>query len=167
MKCPNSKLRLGLLVGLIIWPTGGCTILSDLLNPSLATVFGLDPAILRPLQGTVIVAFRNLTRYPATFSAYESTNAVDPTLNQRFFSAEIAAGQVGNEVLDCPVEVIAPVDVVLQTDTTAVQVTYGNVPLIAGQSFACGDVVEIGVSTSGTGEALQYVITVRVIPGQH
>ena len=77
--------------GVVLLAVGACGIVSDLLAPGLAQEIGLDPASIKPQQGTVIVAFNNTTRYPATFFAYESADAVNLARSSRNFSADIAA----------------------------------------------------------------------------
>ena len=166
--------------GVVLLAVGACGIVSDALAPGLAQQIGLDPASIKPQQGTVIVAFNNATRFPATFFAYASADAVDLTRSSRNFSADIAAGKVGNEVLDCPVGRIAPgsltstftVDGVAATlagvagSTGAVAIVgYAGNPVISGSSFNCGDVIEIRLSAGGTADAPTFVISVRVIPG--
>jgi len=178
MKLVLSRAWLGLLCGLVVLPLGGCGIITDVFDAGLAAQFGLDPATLRPPQGTIIVAFRNATNVPVTFHAWRSADTADLTRDSRNFSVEVQAGEVGNEVLDCPVGIISPgslsatytPDSVGATITsTAADVPYAGPPLVSGQAFSCGDVVEIRISPgTGGGEdtAAQYVISVRVIPGQ-
>ncbi len=178
MKLMLDRAWLGLLCGLLVLPAGGCGIITDVFDVGLAAQFGLDPASIRPSQGTVIVAFRNATNVPVTFLAWRSADTVDLTRDSRNFSVEVQAGEVGNEVLDCPVGIISPgslsatyaPDTVGATiTTTGAAVAYGGTMLVSGQAFSCGDVIEIRVSPgTSTGEdaAAQYVITVRVIPGQ-
>jgi hypothetical protein len=165
---------------MVLLVVGACGLVSDALAPGLAQQIGLDPASIKPQQGTVIVAFNNTTRYPATFFAYQSADATDLTRSSRNFSADIAAGKVGNEVLDCPVGLISPgslssafaVDTVAATlggvaGSTAADaiVGYAGNPVISGSGFSCGDVIEIRLSGGGTVEAPTFAITVRVIPG--
>jgi hypothetical protein len=159
---------------------GACGLVSDALAPGLAQQIGLDPASIKPQQGTVMVAFNNTTRYPATFFAYLSVDATDLTRSSRNFSADIAAGKVGNEVLDCPVGLISPgaldsafspsgvaasVAGVAGSTTALAEVAYTGNPVISGSSFSCGDVIEIRLAAGGTTESPTFAITVRVIPG--
>ena len=166
-----------LLLGLAVLPAGGCAVVGDLLDPGLAVALGMDPATIKPQQGVVIVAFNNTTRYPAQFFAFESLDADDLTQSSRNFSAEVAAGQVQNEVLDCPVGLIAPGSLGdnFAYDSTAVVVTgpdfaeikpYNGPPLLSGSSFSCGDLVEIRVSATGAGAGERFAVTVRVVPGR-
>jgi hypothetical protein len=166
--------------GVVLLAVGACGLVSDALAPGLAQQIGLDPASIKPQQGTVIVAFNNTTRYPATFFAYQSADATDLTRSSRNFSADIAAGKVGNEVLDCPVGLIAPGSLdstfnpagvaaslagVAGSTVALAEVAYFGNSVISGSSFSCGDVIEIRLSAGGTTEAPTFAITVRVIPG--
>ena len=175
------KRRLAVLVGgLALLAAGGCGVFTDALAPGLAQEVGLDPASINPQQGTVIVAFNNTTRYPATFFAYEGADAANLARSSRNFSADVAAGKVGNEVLDCPVGIISPgsltstftvdtlaatVAAVAGTTGTLTSVAYTYNAVISGSSFSCGDVIEIRLSAGGTTEAPVFAVTVRVIPG--
>ena len=180
MRTARERIQGVLAGGLVLLAVGGCGLVVDLFAPGLAQAVGLDPASIKPQQGTVIVAFNNTTRYPATFFAYESADAVNLARSSRNFSADIAAGKVGNEVLECPVGLISPgslsstftVDGVAASvagvaGTTGVLATVGYTgnPVISGSSFSCGDVIEIRLSAGGTTEAPTFVISVRVIPG--
>jgi hypothetical protein len=166
-----------LLLGVAVLPAGGCAVVGDLLDPGLAVALGLDPATIKPQQGVVIVAFDNTTRYPAQFFAFESLRADDLTQSSRNFSAEVPAGQVQNEVLDCPVGLIIPGSMGdnFAYDSTAVIVTgpdfaeikpYNGPPLLSGSSYSCGDLVEIRLSPPPGGGEQGFVVTVRVIPGR-
>ncbi len=167
----------------LLLPIGGCTILSDLLAPSLPLQLGLDPSTISPQQGVVLVAFNNTTQFPATFFAFEAANAQNLSASARNFSALVDAGQQQNEVLDCPVGVVAPgslsatftpetlaatVAGTAGTTTTVAQVAYAGPLLEAGHAYTCGDLIEITLSsTGGTGGAQAgYAISVRVIPGR-
>ncbi len=162
MKAANPRVRLWLATGGALLATAGCTLISDVLNTGLATQFGLDPATIFASQGTVLVAFRNNTRFPATFSAFKATDASDYSRGGRNFSVPVAANDVGNEVLECPVGVISPgalglgfafdgtAAVTIETDTGVQTVAYAGDPLVAGQAFTCGDVVELRLLLSTT-----------------
>jgi hypothetical protein len=181
MKRTTSRVWPWLLCGLVALPAGGCGVVSDVFAPGLAEQFGLDPATIKPPQGVLMVSFKNATQSPATFFAFEATDASDLSRG-RNFSVPVAAGSVGNEVLDCPVGIVIPGSVgasnaistnaaEVQSSTALTVVTYTGPTLLSGQSFNCGDVLEIGLfSTTGSssgGTATQtYTITVRLIPGQ-
>jgi len=157
-----------LIGGLLLASVSGCVIVSDLFN---SDTFPFP----QPSQGVVIVAFNNTTSLNATFFAYESADASNPELDSRNFSAVVMGGEVANEVLDCPVEAVSPgalgadftrstVAAIVQDATGLVTVNY-NGPVLESPSFQCGDVVEIRLSRSTVGEQVQYLISVRVIPG--
>lgn len=163
--------------GLLLVVAGGCGLLADFFDPSLADRLGLDPAFLNPQQGTVIVAFNNTTRSPAAFSAYWSRDARDLTRHARNFGVDVPAGSVRNEVLECPVGQFSPGTlgadfsrsrgaVVVQTATGFETIDYPGPELTVGDGFACGDVIEVRLSAIGTGEAVTYSVSVRVIPGR-
>ena len=168
-----------LLCGVLL-PAGGCGIVSSVLDPSLTSTLGLNLGAFTTPPGVVMITFKNSTSLPATFFAFEAAdvNNLDAGRN---FSVPVAAGQVGNEVVNCPVGAIYPGTVlasgalsgeaaILQGTGSVAVVGYAGGLLTAGQVYSCGDVVEIGVSqvaaTDSSGNAVQsYVITVRVIPG--
>ena len=182
MRSAKERLLLGTLTcGLVLLAGGGCGLVGDLFAPQFAQEFGLDPATIKPQQGTVLVAFDNTTRFPATFFAYESVDAQDLTRSSRNFSADVAAGKVANEVLDCPVGLISPgslgsnfaVDrtaVILAgtvgTTATGTTLLYAGNPVISGSSFSCGDVIEIRLSATGAADQPVFTVSVRVIPGR-
>ncbi|MEW6251541.1 MAG: hypothetical protein AB1716_12910 [Planctomycetota bacterium] len=199
------------IVALVVTVLGGCPVIGDFFAPGLATSLGLDPTAQQPAQGVVIVAFQNMTQFPAVFYAFKATNSVDWTVGARNFSLEVAAGQVSNEVLECPVGVIVPgsftytltstnqtgtgetgtgqtgttvtvtgtydntaatIAATAQGGTAAAEATvaYAGQPLISGNAFRCGDVIEIRLiqataATGGEGQQQQFAISVRVIPG--
>jgi len=162
-------------VGLSLLLVSGCGLVSDIFDPGLASQIGLDPAIIRPQQGTIIVAFNNTTRYPAVFYGAWSLDAQDLTQKSRNFSVEVPAGSVRNEVLECPVGLITPGSfeadfsynnlAALVTAPGAGEVTYSGGPLLNGSSFLCGYVIEVRLYSIGTGENATYGVTVQVIPG--
>lgn len=170
----------GLAGAMLLLVLVGCTVAADFFNPTFASTLGLTPA--SSGQGVVIVAFNNTTRFNATFYAYESLDAVDLSRQARNFSQVVAPSEVKNEVIDCPVERVSPgsldasyaeipVAVVVEGQGTAEgeQVTYTGGPLISGQAFSCGDVIEIRLSQrqTGTGDQAEteFFLTVRVLPG--
>jgi hypothetical protein len=167
-----------LLIGIVV-SAAGCAVVTDALDPNLAGLLGLDPFI--GSQGTVIVAFRNATSFPATFNAFEaevrSADAADLAVGDaRNFSLEVDANGIGNEVIQCPVGVFAPGSLgadfavvaeaaVVNEDGGQQTVDYGGAPLIAGTAFSCGDVIEVRLEATGDNEDLTYTLVVRVIPG--
>ena len=165
------------LAGLVLVAAGGCGLLVDFFDPDLAGRLGLDPATVKPQQGTVIVAFANSTRYPAAFNAYWSRDANNLAGYSRNFSVDVPSGNVRNEVLECPVGVVSPgsldstftpsaLAVVVQAAGEAEEVQYAGPPLISGDGFFCGDVIEIRLSAIGTGDTATYAVSVRVIRGR-
>ncbi len=160
MKAANPRVSLWLATSCVVCAAVGCTLFTDILNTGIATEFGLDPATVFPSQGTVMVAFRNSTSFPATFAAFKANDAGDYSRGGRNFSVPVAANDTGNEVLECPVEVIAPgalglgfvydasAAVTIETDSGPQTIAYAGEPLIAGQTFTCGYVIEMRLSLS-------------------
>ncbi len=163
---------------LLTLPLLGCALVGDALDPTFVAQLGLDPATIISQPGVVLVAFNNTTNQPAVFQAFSTVDAIDPTRGARNFSVDVAGKEVKNEVVDCPVGLIAPgsldasfawqrVGATVTTGTATTAVEYGGVPVTAGQSFLCGDVIEIRLSAAAaTGDQQNYLITVRVIPGR-
>jgi|GEM_PF-895575 len=169
----------GLIFGLFWLPISGCAIATDVINPDFLVGLGIDPATVIRRQGVVLVAFVNQTSSPADFYAFSIANTADPRRGSRNFSTTVDAQKVRNEVVECPVEIISPgalsadysvsfaVAAVVHEESNDVQVSYEGVPLQLGESFQCGDVVEISLlQVSGaTADAQQnYLITVRRVP---
>jgi hypothetical protein len=167
--------------GVLTLPVAGCALLVDALAPSLPLQLGLDPATIKPQQGVVIVAFNNTTQFPAEFFAYEIANVRDTRTTSRNFSATVEAGQQQNEVLDCPVDRLAPgsLDASFAPVTTAVNVSgaaggqavaatvaYTGPVLEANNAYNCGDLIEIRLSATGTGTNPTFSVAVRVIRGR-
>lgn len=168
----------GLLAGLLVLPLAGCGIVADMFDPGLLMMLGIDPT--GGSQGVVIVSFRNATTFPAQFLAYEALDATDVSRDARNFSLAVGPGEVGNEVLFCPVGVISPgvLGADFARETTAALVTteggvatvaYGGPVLVVGDAYRCGDVIEIGLEpaagTGGDAGDRAFRITVRIIRG--
>lgn len=158
-----------LAAALLCLPLGGCSIVLDIFDPGLFPTQGG--------QGVVIVAFNNMTRFSAQFLAFESKDSQDLTRGARNFTADVQAGEVSNEVLDCPVELLSPgsldagftratVSAVVMTDSGQQEVSYTG-PVLITPDFRCGDLIEFRlISTGGGGDAAEeFRISVQVIPG--
>ena len=177
MSVVRRRVLFGLLAGsLLVSLVGGCVVVADLLDPSLAGQLGLTAG---GTQGVIVVAFNNTTSFPATFEAFVSRDATDLTRDSRNFSSAVAAGDVANEVLECPVGVVSPgsldasfardgVAAVVTTDSGTEDVTYAG-PVLSGTDISCGDLVEIRLvqTSAGTGDTATsaFRIVVVVIPG--
>lgn len=161
-----------LLVGLVMLPVFGCEIVTDLFNPALVRQLGIGGS-----QGVTIVAFNNETQYPATMYAYFSTSAADLTSGAKNFSAQVAGGEVVNEVLECPVGRIGPGELsdaeggvntraaTVTTDAGRVDVLFEG-PAVVSPAISCGDVVEIRLIETGIAldQEGAFRVVVKVIP---
>jgi hypothetical protein len=164
-------------------PLMGCALASDLLNLDFIKQLGIDPATISPSQGTVVVAFVNKTTASSvSFNAYSVANVADLRQGARNFSATVTGAGVENQIVDCPVEALGPGSLTASfgvsslaatvTTTTGVsQVQYTGLPLRLGESFHCGDLVEIALSTAAETATTQpsvgaqgYVLTIRRVP---
>lgn len=162
------------LIGLLSVVVGGCAVAADLINPALFEQLGLDASIFKPTQGVVLVVFNNTTGSTATFYAYSAKNAANLTQGSRNFSVTVPNGEVRNEAVECPIDVISPGQIGDTGGTAAnvndggtnTTVTYAGGALFSGTSFQCGDVIEVRLVQTATGTANAFEIRVRVIPGQ-
>lgn len=165
-------------IGLLL-PTAGCMLGSDFLSSTFLAQLGLDSAAMSGQNGVVIVVFNNTTRANATFYAFEADSSSAPGPQSRNFSVEVDPAQTRNEVLDCPVEAISPgilganFSLTAFTRTaisvteggeggTSTTVSYAGQPLVSGETYFCGDVVEIRLYQTEQGA---YQMAVRIIPG--
>jgi hypothetical protein len=163
---------------LLALPTGGCLLAADALSPDLLGSLGLDPNVIKPPRGTVIVNFTNNTQLPAVFNAFETADADDLTVDTRNFSVLVDPGVQRNEVLDCPIGAVSlgqvtaegdNVDVdaanaviVLGADAMGTAIPYTGSALFGGSDFFCGDVISVTLTQNGAG----FVLAVQVIPGR-
>ncbi len=169
----------GVVAGLATLAIGGCTLATDLVNPTLASTLGL-PGTQGGERGVVLMAFNNRTRFPAVFLAFEAKDERDPS-SARNFLVEVQPGEVANEIIECPVAVLGPgsvgADFALDTAAAFVAagqnvatVTYAGGPLFSGTAFRCGAVIEVQLVATATGGGDQQEqnlrIVVRVIPGR-
>lgn len=180
MRLAQMRVWPWLLGGLLLASASGCALVADLFDAGLASELGIDPATIKPQQGTILVAFVNNTRFTATFYGYKTSSPTDLRSGAKNFSAEVAAGEVQNEVLECPIGLVSPgslgtdfsIDATAATlsdvadgEAAVATVTYQGTPLVSGSTFACGDVVEIRLSQVTVGDGQEFLLSVRVIPG--
>jgi len=184
MTVTKNRVVWGLLATVLLVPLSGCMIAADLINPDFWGQIGIDSALISQPEGTIIVVFNNQTSTTAYFQAFVLPDATDVTRNSRNLAAQVNGGDLRNEVIDCPIELIAPgslasdysintVGATLtvvddQQTATTVQVEYDTaLALQEGVAFQCGDVIEIRLSQTGAAEAEdQFLLTMSVIPGQ-
>ncbi|MBN2447443.1 MAG: hypothetical protein JXO22_11995 [Phycisphaerae bacterium] len=166
---------LHLIVGTVLLvPPTGCIVAADLFDPSFVSALGIDPITVYPRTGTIIVTFTNNTTSAAVFRAYEIGDVDNPDGNSRNFSVVVPAGEVRNEVLFCPIDVISlgtldasytatndAATVYAESDT---EVTYGGAELQNDSEYECGDVISVVLTEQGTDSAT-YSLSVQVIPG--
>lgn len=143
----------------------GCSVVTDLVSPSLLNNLGVDPETVRPTPGSVVVTFNNTTTLTTTFLIGVSDDPRDATANLKAVTgAAVDGGATRNRVLDCPVGVVTPVSAVVdapaQGDPTGVD--FAGAGLVYGRDFTCGDVIELKLSRGGAG----LVLEARVIPGR-
>jgi len=180
MRLAQMRVWPWLLGGLLLASAGGCAVIADLFDAGLAAEFGIDPATIKPQQGTILVAFVNNTRFTATFYGYKTSSATDLSSGAKNFSAEVAPGEVQNEVLECPIGVVSPgslgtdfsIDATAATlsdvaggEAAAAVVAYAGTPLVSGSAFSCGDVIEVRLTQVTVGDQVEFLLSVRVIPG--
>lgn len=161
----------------VLFPSGGCILAADAINPGLFSALGFDPQLIFPPRGTLIVVFRNDTQSPALFSAFETSDLNDLTLDTRNFSVTVDPGASRNEVLECPIGAISPglvggegedleIDAanagIVFDEGAGTAVAYGGSVLQSGQDYACGDVILVTLQQFGA----DYGFTVQVIKGR-
>jgi hypothetical protein len=169
---------------LLVTPISGCAVAIDFFNPQLFQTFGVDTTTVTGQPGVIIIALNNTTPADATFRYFYTTQTNDPgtaAQTTRNSGAEVLAGEVINEVIDCPVGRVSPGTLLadLSRDTVAAQVLdvsgegtelvdveYTGPALSSGVAYGCGDVIEIRLSREGAADAIQYRIDLRVIPGR-
>jgi hypothetical protein len=176
--------KVGLAGGLALCVSlSGCVLAADMINPAFLFSVGVDPVLVLPQSGTVIVTFRNESGAPAIFHAYEVKNAQNPAAGARNFAVEVPQGQVRNEVLFCPVGVISlgmvgadgatadatGAEVFGAADAAGAAVEYAGAPLRSGVEYSCGDVISIRLvrgGGTGTDAAAAYSFVVEIVRGR-
>jgi len=148
----------------------GCTIGMDLLNPDLLRAMGIDPGVVKPPTGVVVVMFVNDTNGLATFHGFEIPNLTHPEQGSRNFTVQVEPRESDNEVLDCPLDAFGlgslgagfvvsdstAVDVVMPDGGTQ-SVAYGGAPLYSPDDFECNDTIMVQLTADG-------VLLVQIMP---
>lgn len=172
----------GLLLALAVAPLTGCLLAVDVFDPGLWTQLGIDPATIYRPPGTIIIAFNNQTQYAAEFRAFTLTDLNDITRGSRNLVTAVDPNEVVNEVLDCPIGLISPgglaadfsidvvgalVAVVSEEGAEMMTVEYDTpaLSLRSGESYSCGDVIEIRLESSISEGELVFLLQMSVIPG--
>lgn len=149
----------------------GCAVVTDMINPDLLTSFGIDPQTVFRSEGSVIIAFKNSTAYPAPYMGVITTDSVYTDLETADLTDEtvdlrdvydLPAGETRTLVVDCPIYWIMPGTAFGSTGEGVEEVAYAGYPLVDGYEFQCGDVIEVEL-IQGTAALAQRV---RVIPGR-
>ena len=178
MTAVRSRMVHWLILGFVLTPLTGCLLAADVVNPAAWAAIGIDPATVARPPGVIIVAFNNTTRFDASFAAFSLVDRNDVTKGSRNFIVDAAAGEAANEVLECPIGLVAPGSLLPDFSTSplaatvnagdagVVSVNYEGPALELGTSFACGDVVEIRLTEQRVGDDQAYFVSLRVIPGQ-
>lgn len=170
MSCKSVRRLVTTVLGVLLLSVLGCSIAADALNPAILSSLGIDPGTIIPSPGVIVVAFNNESSAPGEFYAFESVSAQDLSIDSRNFSLPVDPFETRNEVIECPVGMVSPgsltdafafqgLAATMETNTGEVTVTYEGTPLIAGQDFSCGDLIEIRVSAT-------YILSVQVHPGR-
>jgi len=167
----------------------GCALATDFINPDVLSALGIEPLALLPPPARVMLVYNNETDFEASFLVTVSDDTADPTSNARSINATLQPNEVIANVLECPLGVITPgtASADFTTGTVAVQVTaaagtgveandvtYNGAPLVFGDDFQCGDVIEIRAiqfqaeqqAAGDTQTQAAFGIRVRVIPGR-
>lgn len=153
----------------------GCLVGADVLNPSLLPQLGIDPKTIRPQNGIVVVAFNNQTNQDVQFLYYTALDANDLTDGVDLFTETVAPGETNSKALFCPFALFSLGSVGQNGAVTTVganlggtQVQYTGSQLRSGSEFVCGDVIEVSLITTATGDQQnqQATFRIRVIPGR-
>ena len=170
MSCKSVGRLVMVVLGVLLLSVLGCSIAADALNPAILSSLGIDPGAFIPSPGVIVVAFNNESSAPGTFYAFESASAQDLSFDSRNFSLSVDPAEIRNEVIECPVGMVSPgsltdafalqgLAATMVTNAGEVTVAYEGSPLVAGQDFSCGDLIEVRVSAT-------YVLSVQVHPGR-
>lgn len=179
-RAPLSVVLLTLLL-----PAGGCAVVGDLFDPQFLTSVGVDPIAVNPPTGTVIVVVENTTPYVAEFDATYSTSSGTGGYISKTVNPAGANGDIGNSVLDCPVDFITLgtsaignggalnsglVGATIFNPEGAATATYEGSVMRNGRDFVCGDVIYIQIisqiDTDGDTATVEYSFVIQIIPGQ-
>lgn len=129
----------------------GCTVGLSLFNPNLLQGIGLDPALVTPPRGTVVVALQNRTNFDVEFELISTANATNLTTGAASPPVDVVAGGQSNQVIFCPVRMLAlgfddngeyiNTGAFVFENGGTVEVPYVGSILLAGRDFQCGDVI--------------------------
>jgi len=160
----------------VLLSLAGCAMATDLVNPSFLSTFGIDPATIIQSPGRVVIAFQNSTSgvadFGATVASSLSTTAQDI---EYVYARDVAANETRTMVVECPAGVIIPgapiggavLAASVVSDAAVAAVAYAGAPLIEGDDFFCGDVIEIRVVETGVDAATVVVeLQVQVLAGR-
>jgi len=148
----------------LLVPLTGCLLAADLVNPTVLSAVGLDPATIIPPQGRVLIAFQNSTQGVAAFAAVAYDSALDAILVS---ATDVAANETRTMVVDCPVGAVIPLMAGTVVNDALAEVVYAGAPLVAGTDFVCGDVIEVRLIQLGAAaDAAAFEMQVQVLAGR-
>ncbi len=152
-------------------PLTGCIFAADLISPEFLSTLGFDPETIVPATGRVIVAFKNDTTGLAGFSALitfsEQASASGEGDVMTLTASDVEAGSTRTLVVDCPFVSVNPLGFAVETTEGLAVITYAGNPVLYGEDFSCGDIVEISIAQVAQVDGTTgYEARVRIIPGR-
>lgn len=160
-------------VALLLACCAGCGIALDTINSDLLVGLGLDPFVINPPSGRIVVTLNNTTDVAATFFVGFS-RANGATVTDEGFSAEVEADSIQSFVLDCPIALLRPGQQGLADTNAAVAIALPDGMLAEVEFFGdaltaadlfCGDVIEVRLNQFGGGTAAEnFSVVVARLP---
>lgn len=161
----------------LLVPLAGCFVVTDLVNPGVLSAIGLDPAVIIPSQGRLVIVFNNATQYAVTnmyaLVADDVSAVVDGAITlgtdgvSEVSADEFAANETRMLILECPVAIVSPGGAALVIDGAVTLPTYAGSLMVSGRDYRCGDVIEIRVTqVADVGTEGAFAIQVRVLAGR-
>ncbi|MBU0617817.1 MAG: hypothetical protein KKI02_08880 [Planctomycetes bacterium] len=153
----------------VLLSLAGCAMATDLINPSFLSTLGIDPATIIRSQGRVVIAFQNSTSGVADFGAHVSSGlSATEQDSDVIYVEDVPANETRTMVVDCPAAVVTPLGSSVFGEVAGmVMVEYAGAPLVEGDDFFCGDVIEMRIVETGTGTADPvFDYRVQVLPGR-
>ena len=151
----------------LLLPLTACFMAVDLVNPAFVSALGVDPATVIPSQGRLVIAFNNATQYDVAAAVAAVSHKASPSASDftTVAATDIPANETHTMVVDCPVQIVVPGGMTVLVDGAAADALYTGSPMLAGEDFRCGDVIEIQVVEVGASGGT-FEIRVRVLAGR-